>query len=185
MAVLCQVLKFKHCTEEQALCALHIWWIRDTSQAPVLSTKMLLSQQKYTLRDSTSHSIGFAILNCTHIQHHGAAEHQDMVFTLESVSERFTLVALPEESRTVRFDPIAWAAEELWADPWRVNDRSHEKARKMAMCHKALSCDPLENETNYSDMLIMITPEIVLIRQSCERSDMCPKLFVPSISHPT
>lgn len=59
----------------------------------------------------------------------------------------------------------------------------------MAVCHKALSCsyscDPLENETNYSDMLIMITPEVVLISQSCESFDTCPKLFVPSISHPT
>lgn len=34
-----------------------------------------------------------------------------MVFTLESVVERFTHVALPEESRAVRFDPIAGAAK--------------------------------------------------------------------------
>ena len=98
---------------EQLLHALHIWRIHETSQAPALSTKMLLSQQKYTLKDSTAHSIHFAILNCLHFQHHGAAEHQDMVFTLESISERFTHVALPEESRAVRFDPIAWAAEQL------------------------------------------------------------------------
>lgn len=106
MAALGQVLKFKHCMGEQTFHALHIWRIHETSQAPTVSTKMLLSQQKYTLKDSTTHSIHFAILNCLHVEHHGAAEHQDMVFTLESISERFTHVALPEESRAVRFDPI-------------------------------------------------------------------------------
>lgn len=42
-------------------------------------------------------SIHSVILNCLYIQHHGAAEHQVLVFTLESILERSTHVALTEE----------------------------------------------------------------------------------------
>jgi len=47
------------------------------------------------------------------------------------------------------------------------------------------SCYMLENETNYSDILIIITPELVSINQSSESFDMYPKFFVPPTSHPT
>lgn len=44
------------------------------------------------------------------------------------------------------------------------------------------SCYLLENETNCSDILIMITPEVVLVSQSSRTFDMYPKLFVPSLT---
>lgn len=92
-----QAWRFLHFRGMQLLYIPYIWRIHYGSQTPALSTKMLLSQQKTAFKDSTAHSIHFVILNCLCIQHHGAAEHQDLVFTLESILERFTHVALTEE----------------------------------------------------------------------------------------
>lgn len=89
----------------------------------------------------------------------------------------------------MRFDPIIWAADSSEQTPEGLMTGYIKQLEKW-LCstkHQAAvsSCYLLENETNYSDMLIMITPEIVLISWSSESFNVYPMLFVPSISHPT